>query len=133
MVRQLAKLRERSNVNMADNFCKSVYKERLSFPDPLSKGSASRTTRYRLIRKRKLAEAETEERIVDSGSANGSRANELWMSASGDAGVGTGVDDGISDDDVAFQSVPTGEYHSEEEVDDFFVTVPEPDNRDDVR
>jgi len=55
------------------------------------------------------------------------------MSASGDAGVGTGVDDGISDDDVAFQSVPTGEYHSEEEVDDFFVTVPEPDNRDDVR
>ena len=92
---------------MADNFCKSVHKERLSFPDPLSKGSTSRTTRYRLIRKRKLAEAETEERIVDSGSANRSSANELWMSASGDAGVGTEVDDGINDDDVAFQSVPT--------------------------
>jgi len=69
--------------------------------------STSRTTRYRLIRKRKLAEAETEERILDSGSANRSSANELWMSASGDAGVGTEVDDGISDDDVAFQSVPT--------------------------
>jgi len=43
------------------------------------------------------------------------------------AGVGTEVDNGINDDDVAFQSVPTGEYHSEA-VDEFFVTVPEPDN-----
>lgn len=92
---------------MADNFCKPNYS--VSF------------------NKRKLAEAETEERIVDSGSGNASSANELWMSASGDAGVGTEVDDGINDDDVAFQSVPTGEHHSEE-VDDFFVTVPKPDN-----
>ena len=105
---------------------RSAYKERLSFPDPLSKESTSRTTWYRLKKKRKLAEAETEGYVVDSGELHRERSASRSSVGSELSDSDSVLDDPDSLHQFVFRQEPVP-------LDDFFVTVHdchEPDNDD---
>ena len=102
---------------------KSAYKERLSFPDPLSKESTSQTTWYRL-KKRKLAKAETEWCIVNSGELS----QRQWSASPLHVGSELSDSDSVLDDPESLNQFKF--WQEPMPTDDFILTVHEPDDDD---